>query len=401
MRILIVNKFWYPRGGDCVVAMANAKLLRRMGHDVGVFTMEFPGNINDPHIVGQASQVDFAGSAVQKLRYLRRVMGGAGVKRGFSQILQSFKPEVVHLHNIHSYLSPIVAKQAHEHGCRVVWTMHDYKLLCPVYSCLRDGRPCRDCVEHPLDVVNHRCMKRSLPASIAALLEATQWNSQRLMQWVDTFVCPSEFMARQLLSAEIPGSKIAVLHNAMPAERIDSSPLPVGRADYCCYVGRLSHEKGIDTLAQAASRLPFTLKVAGDGPLADELRHRYAHVSNIEWLGRLDAPQVATLLRLARFSVIPSEWWENCPLGVIESLCAGTPVVGTQMGGIPELLDDACGVITDPGDPDGLAKAMQQAWERRWDHAAIARRAHSSFDEQAYYRNLMRIYQSTSVYTPV
>lgn len=394
MRILIVNKFWYPRGGDCVVAMANAKLLRRMGHDVGVFTMEYPSNDNDSHIVGCTSRVDFAGSVGQKLRYLRRVMGGAGVKRDFTQALQTFEPQVVHLHNVHSYLSPIVAKLAHDHGCRVVWTMHDYKLLCPVYSCLREGRPCRDCVEHPLDLVNNRCMKHSLPASIAALIEASQWNRERLLQWVDTFVCPSEFMAQQLRLAGIPDDKIAVLHNAMPAERIDTSPITAGRADYCCYVGRLSHEKGIDTLAQAVSRLPFTLKVAGDGPLADQLHRRYAHVDNIEWLGRLDASQVAALLRLARFSVIPSEWWENCPLGVIESLCAGTPVVGTRMGGIPELLDDACGVLAEPGDPEGLAKAMQQAWNQRWNHAAIARRAHVTFDEQTHYRDLMRIYQT-------
>lgn len=395
MRVLHVNKFWYARGGDCVMAMATARLLRRMGHEVGVFTMEHPLNDADPHIVGQAPAVDFAGSPADKWRYLRRVMGDADTRRAFTQALADFEPQVVHLHNVHSYLSPVVAKLAHEHGCRVVWTMHDYKIICPTYSCLRDGRPCTACLDHALDVVNHRCMKHSLPASIAALLEATNWNRQRMLPWVDAFVCPSEFMARQLSSADVPESKIRVIHNFMPTDRLGQSPVAQGRADYCCYVGRLSPEKGVDTLLQAAARLPFTLKVAGDGPLADDLHRRYAHCSHIEWLGRITPAEVDNLLHLARFSVMPSEWWEVFGLGALESLCSGTPVVATRMGGIPELVDDSCGLLVAPSDADALASAMQQAWNRRWNHAAIARQAATRFGEQRHYQLLLNAYTAS------
>ncbi|MBQ7691843.1 MAG: glycosyltransferase [Muribaculaceae bacterium] len=388
MRILIVNKFWYPRGGDCVVAMATAGLLRRMGHDVAVFTMAHPQNIADPHILGKAPQVELA----DRWRYLRRMLGGMGVKPAFARVLDEFNPQVVHLHNVHSYLSPVVARLAREHGCRVLWTMHDYKLLCPAYTCLRNGQPCIECVGRQSSVVCHRCMKHSVTASVAGMIEAKKWKINRLTDWVDTFVCPSEFMAQMLRRASVPSERVAVVPNFLPAGRAVDSPVALGRANYCCYVGRLSPEKGVETLLKAAAALPFTLRVAGDGPLLGELRSRYGHCRNIELLGRLDATHVAELLRLAQFSVMPSECLENFPMGVIESLCAGTPVVATRMGGIPELVNDSCGLLVPPADPAALAEAMRQAWSRRWNHAAIARQASSRFHEQTHYRSLMGLY---------
>lgn len=393
MRILIVNKFWYPRGGDCVVAMATAEMLRRMGHKVAVFTMDYPSNADDSNVAGVASGVRFDGSVAERFKAVRRALTGAGVEQPLTRVLEEFSPKVVHLHNVHSYLSPVVARLAHEHGCRVVWTMHDYKLLCPAYTCLRDRKPCCECIERPLEVVNHRCMKHSMAASFVGLLEATQWNMNRLIQWVDTFICPSAFMAQMLRRVDVPESHIAVIPNCMPADRAKALGEEGERADYCCYVGRLSSEKGLRTLLKAASDLPFTLRVAGDGPLLGELRHHYGHCRNIELLGRLDAPHVAELLQKARFSVVPSQWWENCPMGVVESLCAGTPVVATRMGGIPELVDDSCGLLVQPNDATALAEAMCLAWEHPWNHVAIAREATERFHEQHYYRRLMQAYQ--------
>ncbi|MBR1803819.1 MAG: glycosyltransferase [Muribaculaceae bacterium] len=393
MRVLIVNKFWYPRGGDCVVAMGTASLLRRMGHEVAIFSMQHPDNVSCDGDDRFVPQVHFDGSLGQKLRAMQRSLGDKSVRKVFTQLLNDFQPQVVHLHNIHSYLSPVVAQLAHEHGCRVVWTMHDYKLLCPAYSCLRDGKPCDLCMGHPLDVVSHRCMKGSLLASIAGLIEATEWNRTLLSLYVDTFICPSQFMAGKMLQAGFPADKLAVVSNFIPSERCDTAPVAIGRAPYACYVGRLSAEKGITTLLQAATSLPFTLKVAGDGPLLAPMREQYASSKNIEFLGRQDAADVAALLRLARFSVMPSQWWENNPLSMIESLCAGTPVVGTDMGGIPELIDKGNGIIVPATDAEALASAMRQAWDTPWNHAAIARNAHQCFDQQAHYRALLSLYQ--------
>lgn len=394
MKVLIVNKFWYARGGDCVVAMSTANLLRRMGHDVEVFSMQHPSNIECDYNVTFAPQVHFDGNLVQKVRAMVRAMGDKNVRMAFTTAFERFQPDVVHLHNIHSYLSPVVAQIAHNHGCRVVWTLHDYKLFCPSYCCLLKGATCDSCIEHPMDVVVHRCMKNSLVASIAALLESTKWNTHQLTQCVDAFICPSKFMADKMKQAGFQAEKLNIIHNFMPNDKRDTSPVALGRSDYCCYIGRLTPEKDLGTLLDAACRLPFTLKVAGDGPLHDDLAKKYGSCPNIEFLGRINSHEVNKLLRLARFSVMPSNWWENNPLSIIESLCTGTPVVGMQMGGIPELIDEHNGLLVPAGDPSALAKAMQQAWETHWDYASIARKANTKYDPNAHYNALLTCYHS-------
>ena len=144
-RILLVNKFYYPRGGDCVVTLNTQSLLRSRGHEVAVFSMQYPENIESEWSKYFSSEVSFDGGMKNKLAALKRTLGWGDVKKSFSRILDEFKPDVVHLHNIHSYISPVVARLAKQRGCRVVWTLHDYKLLCPSYACLRNGEPCELC----------------------------------------------------------------------------------------------------------------------------------------------------------------------------------------------------------------------------------------------------------------
>ena len=156
---------------------------------------------------------------------------------------------------------------------------------------------------------------------------------------------------------------------------------------------RLSPEKGIDTLLQVASRLPFQLKVAGDGPLSLMLHEKYGHAGNIQFLGRCDAHQVAQLLSKARFSVMPSECYDNNPLAVIESLCTGTPVVGASTGGIPELITTCSnGLLFAPGNESQLASAITRAFETTWNNSEIKRCAMSQFSVQAYYHKLIELY---------
>lgn len=394
MRIAIVNKFWYARGGDCVVAMNTASLLRRMGHEVHVFSMHYPENVPCDDSDRFVSQVHFDGNLSQKLKAFRRSMGDMEVREKFTSFINDFRPHVVHLHNIHSYISPIVAQIAHNAGCRVVWTMHDYKLLCPAYSCLRNGEACMSCIEHPLDVVSNKCIKNSLPASIAGLLEISKWNVNVLNQCVDTFICPSLFMAQHMQHADFPAEKLAVIHNFLPDDKRETAPIVTGRAPYYCYAGRLSHEKGVEVLLEAAATLPMKLKVAGDGPLLNELKLKYDRYSNIEFTGKLTSGELMAMMRLARFSVMPSICLENNPMSVIESLCVGTPVVGADTGGIPELINpQENGLLMRPGDVTDIARALQQAWNKSWDYSYIARTATAQFDSTTHYRQLMNVYK--------
>lgn len=387
MKILLVSKFYYRRGGDCVYVLNLERQLRSHGHEVAIYAMNYPENEPSESQRYFASQVDFGGS---KLKGAMRVLGLDDVRSSFGRMLDDFRPDVVHLNNVHSYLSPVVAGEAHRRGIRVVWTLHDYKLVCPAYSFLRDGRVCEECLSNSAAVVSHRCMKGSFAASVLAWAEARRWNRRKLSGEVDAWLCPSRFMASKMEQGGYPAERLYHIPNfisEVPADIVQE------RDDYYCYVGRLSGEKGVATLLDVASRLPYELRVAGDGPIGEELRAKYGGCSQIKFLGRLNADEVAGLLAHARFSVIPSEWYENNPLSGIESLCAGTPVVGARIGGIPELIDEENGITFISGDGGDLGKAIEEAWQREWNCRDIATKAAECYSLELHYQALCKIYR--------
>lgn len=391
-RVLLVNKFYYPRGGDCVVVLNTEAMLREKGMEAQVFAMEYPQNLPAHYQDRFASQVSFGGGLGNQLRALQRMLGRDDVRDRFQAVLDDFRPDVVHLHNIHSYLSPVVGELAHQRGIRVVWTLHDYKLLCPRYDCLLGSKPCEQCFAgSKLGVITHRCMKGSMPASVVAWLEASKWNRRKLEKNTDVFICPSRFMANKMVEGGFAADKVTVLNNFLDPVKLkqyQALDSKAAREDYYCFVGRLSPEKGMEDLLEVASRLPYRLKVAGSGTLEPAMRIKYANNANIEFLGMLDAPDVARLLAGARFSIVPSQWYENNPLSVVESLCAGTPVAGADIGGIPELLDNSNGIVFQPFDQEALTTAITTAMERDWDHAAIAGSALERFSPEAHMATL-------------
>lgn len=394
-RVLVVNKFYYRRGGDCVYTLNLERLLRDNGHPTAVFAMKYPENLDSEWSEYFPEEVSFGGGAVNKLKALRRTLGQGDVVDRFSRLLADFKPDVVHLNNIHSYLSPVLAELARKYGAKVVWTLHDYKLICPSYSCLREGKVCEACFTDPGAVLSKRCMKGSLAASAVARLEAAKWNAARIQRSVDAFVCPSRFMAEKMVQGGYAAGRLSVLNNFVvtaPEPALDYKH----RGDYYCYVGRLSEEKGVETLLKAASRLPMKFLVAGGGPLFGELKSRYAAVPQITFLGHLGGGAVAELLRQARFSVIPSEWYENNPFSVIESLCSGTPVLGADIGGIPELINEANGRLFSAGDVDGLTERIGEmanlSASGAFDPQAIQREAVVRFSAENHYKALLKLY---------
>ena len=374
--------------------MNTERLLLDAGYDVAVYAMQYPDTIDSPYKKYFAPEVNFSGNASQKMEAAKRTLGWGEIKASFETLLNDFQPDVVHLHNIHSYLSPVLAEMAHRRGIRVVWTLHDYKLLCPAYTCTRCGRPCELCFLQKSNVLKHRCMKGSLAASAIAWLEAKKWNRKVLESFTDAFICPSEFMASKMLSGGFNPEKLKVLCNFVDPEKLQrlQSAEVNHRESYYCYVGRLSEEKGVRTLLKVAAQSEHRLRIAGNGPLAEELKATYAHCPQIEFLGHLDAQAVASLLSHAKCSVIPSECYENNPLGVIESLCAGTPVVGAEIGGIPELIGPDTGITFASGNAQALATAIHIAMSRTWHHPEIKAESISRFSPESHLKILARIY---------
>ncbi len=394
-KILIASKFYYTRGGAEVVAINMANDLSARGFEVGIFTMEHPENIKTDKFY-TASEVNFSSGIMGKLKFAYRTLGFGDIKSSFKRALKEFNPDIVHIHNIHSYLSPIIVKLAKQHGCKVVWTLHDYKLLCPAYSCLNNGVVCEKCFNDKGKILKEKCFKGSLIASTLAYIEAKKWNRDWIERYVDYFVCPSSFIASQMSKGGFAKDKLKVICNFVDPIKLEGfkNNKVTEKEDYFVYVGRLSSEKGVATLLEAASHTHHKLKIAGGGPLKDELMAKYANCSNIEFLGHLSPEKVSELLLAAKATISPSECYENNPLSVIESLCAGTPVIGAQIGGIPELITDETGLTFPSGDINALTHCIDQIMTSdKYNYEEIAKSSQQRFSFETHFEKLEELYR--------
>lgn len=393
MKILLANKFYYRRGGDCIYMLNLERLLKAHGHEVAVFAMDYPENLDTPW-------KKYFPKNMSKLMAFTRPFGSHEVKSTFKKLLDDFKPEVVHLNNVHTQLSPVMAELAHQRGIKVVWTLHDYKLLCPRYDCLKNGNTiCETCFNGDKKAcLDNKCMKGSKLASFIGYKEAVTWNRERLEACTDVFICPSQFMADKMVQGGFSKSKMQTLCNFIDVEKCkfsstdgtdytDDVELLPKKEDYYCFIGRLSHEKGAKTLIEAANQLPYKLVIIGGGPLMDELKS-VAH-TNIEFVGFKQWDDIKQLVGKARFSVIPSEWYENNPLSVIEAQCLGTPVLGANIGGIPELTD----YTFSSGNIADLKTKIEKMWNSEFDYQQIASDAQHRYDAETYYDKLINIYK--------
>lgn len=394
MKILLVNKFLYHRGGDCIYTLGLAQILREAGHTVRFYAMDYPENIMDKDRSFFAEEVCFSSvSLTGKIKAAKRILWGTGVRQGFEELLKDFRPDIVHLNNIHSYLSPLVAQLAHGHGIKVIWTLHDYKLICPSYNCLCRGEICEACFIQKRNVITRKCMKGNLLASVLAWAEAIEWNKEKLSKWVDTFICPSHFMAEKMQQGGYPAGKLQVIPNFIARGQGESIASISGsyREQSYAYIGRLSEEKGLESLLQVALRLRYKLYIAGAGPLKEVLMQKYAS-DKIVFLGHLPAEGIQELLYKVSFTVIPSIWYENNPISVIESLCSGTPVIGRAIGGIPELLaSDSCNRLFKhenelPALIDEMFASAASIHREELSHASRQR-----FSGEAYYQKWLEI----------
>lgn len=389
MRIIIANKFYYRRGGDCVYTLNLEQLLKAHGHEVATFAMQYAENLPSKWSKYWPSEVRFK-PGPGMVEALRRPFGTREVKRKFLALLDDFQPDVLHMNNIHSQLSPMMAEMAHERGVRVVWTIHDQKLLCPRYDGLKNGKTfCKECYDDKRAVVRHRCMKDSLVASWLAYLEAMKWSRERLEASTDVFVCPSQFMADRMMEGGFRKEKLRVLCNFIDVEKCQKDSYRE-RGDYYSYVGRLSYEKGTKTLIEAANGLPYKLVMIGSGPLEDELRQLAGE--NVSFTGQLEWDAIKATVGKARFNVLPSEVNENNPLSVIEAKCLGTPVLGARIGGIPELIEEKTGMTFETRNVEDLKEKIRAMWNASWDYEKIASEAQARYGAEEYYKEMMKIY---------
>ena len=385
MKILLVNKFHYRKGGAETYYLTVGSELERMGHEVAYFSMKHPNNLPckwDRYFVAQREYNDVK-NPLSAVRDGIALIYSPEAKRNFQALCEEFRPDVVHLNNVHRQitLSILDAPYLKEHHVPVFYTAHDYVTVCPGYLMLDgEGRVCDACLEDGKyrHCIENRCVKGSRAKSALAALEASFNRSHHSNERIDRVIAPSRFMRSKLIEGGWPEGKVLALQNfADDAILARASGVANDVTDrespYLLFFGRLSAEKGIDVLLRAfdaaAPSLPRDMRliVVGDGPDAAEFRELAASLDSaprIEFAGYQTGDALQTYVERASLAIASSRCRENMPYSIVEAFAAGTPVVGTRIGGIPELVaDGVTGFACEPGDVATMADAMVRGAE--------------------------------------
>lgn len=403
MRILHVNKFLYRRGGAEGYMEDVAGLQARAGHDVAFFGMHHPLNSYPSFTDLLVSNVEFdppPDTLRGRLALAGRAVWSPSAARSMGEVVRRFRPDVVHLHNIYHQLSPSILWPLPRMGVPAVMTLHDYKLVCPTYQMLDHGEVCDACVgRHFHRALKRRCRNDSLPTTAMMVADLSVHTWLRAYSPVNVFVCPSRFLAQQMVAGKVYPERLRVLRHFVDLGNHVAKQSPGGDV---IYAGRLSHEKGIDTLIRAMQHVGSrtVLAIAGDGPIKAELEDLAAAVApgRVVFHGRLSKDALLGLLSSSAVAVVPSRWHENQPLAVLEAFASGVPVIATRLGGLPELVTpDVTGALVHPDDPQALARAIDDLLEAPDRAFAMGRTARelirTDFDPGQHHEGLDRIYE--------
>lgn len=363
MRILHVNKFLYRRGGAEAYMLDVASMQRADGHTVEFWSMSHPEN--DPaalaHLFAPRMELNPPPSGLAaRVRTAAEMVWRPAARRGFTEAVAQFRPDVVHLHNIYHQLSPSILRAVVD--VPTVMTLHDYKLACPTYQFLDGGSLCDACVDGGFgQAVRRRCNGGSLAASAVSALDIAVHTATGAYDPIDLFVCPSRFMRDKMTEAGVyPDRLVHQPHFTL----VDSLPVADAPGTGVLFAGRLAHEKGVDTLlrATALTGSGIAVVIAGDGPDAAGLRALATDLGvadRVTFTGRLGADELHRRMRGSAAVVVPSRWYENQPMVVLEAMASGRAVIGSRLGGLVELVEDPdSGWLVDHDDPVALARAL-------------------------------------------
>jgi glycosyltransferase involved in cell wall biosynthesis len=360
MRILVAHNAYQQRGGEDEVVDAEVALLRHHGHEVRTLLRH-----ND-----ELRSMPRAVAAMQTL-------GSGRTRREVQAEIDSFRPAVVHIHNWFPLLSPSLHRTCAQAGVPVVQTLHNFRMLCPQATFLREGRICQDCLGRaPWPAVRHACYRGSRAQS--AILAGTLVLHRALGTWhdVSVFVALNEFCRRKFAQAGLPTERLAVKPNFVAA------PLPAdGPRKGFLYVGRLAEEKGLRVLAAAWANIggDAILRVAGEGPASSAIDG----LTHVERLGRLPPALVQQHMAQASALVLPSTCIESHPRTLVEAFGAGLPVIASRLGAMAELVQEGqTGLLFEPSDAAALADRLCWAEAHPHEMARMGRRAREVYEAE-------------------
>lgn len=366
MKILLINKFLHANGGSETYIFKLGEYLKQQGHQVQFFGMEHEKRVVGNEIDVYTANMDFhKGSKLSKLTYPIKTIYSAEARKKLRLVLENFKPDVCHLNNFNFQLTPSVIleivkwRKENNRVCRIIYTAHDYQLICPNHMCRNviTQANCEMCIGgHYLNCIKNKCIHGSSAKSIIGACEAVLWNKFGVYKHIDKIICCSNFMKRMLDTNPVFSGKTVVMHNFVDNTKGEQAQ----KSNYVLYFGRYSQEKGIATLIETAKQLPqINFVFAGTGPLEDNIKA----IKNIKNVGFCTGEKLKNLIAKAMFTVYPSEWYENCPFSVMESQIYGTPLLAANIGGIPELINvGVTGELFESGNVQQLKNSILSLW---------------------------------------
>ncbi|WP_051668573.1 glycosyltransferase family 4 protein [Deinococcus frigens] len=380
MKVLVVHNFYQQAGGEDSVFRAETALLEQHGHDVRTFTVS-----ND--LIAQTPRLQAAAQTLWNRQMAREIEGQ----------VREHGSEIVHFHNTFPILSPAVYAGAHSAGAAVVQTLHNYRLMCANGLFFRGGHVCEDCLgKLPLPAIQHSCYRGSRSASaVVAAMQTVHRAAGTYRNGVDAYIALTEFARDKFIAGGLPAERIAVKPNFL-----EGSPGPgAGDGGYALFVGRLSPEKGLDTLLRAWAELGGTipLKILGDGPLAPQVAEAAEKLPGVTWLGQRDRAGVLELMQGAAFLALPSEWYEGFPMTLVEAWGVGLPVLGSDLGALSALIEPGrTGLLFRPGDAGDLAAQARWLWDHPQEREQMRKQVYQTFQAsytpERNYEQLIAIY---------
>lgn len=399
MKILLVNKFHYLKGGSEKYYFELAELLKEHGHEVAFFSMEDEKNIETGNKEYFVEKIDL--NTGSKLKALDVIYSKTNYKK-MQEALEEFKPDIVHINNFQRQLSASIIKAIKEKNIPIVFTAHDVQAICPAITMMdNDKNICEQCMHGKyINCIKKKCNKGSTLKSIIGAIEGYYYRIKKIYtKKIDFIITPSEFYKIKLIEDGISGEKIEALHNFVELNKYNIKTSDEG---YALYFGRLSKEKGILNLINAFSKLDNgILYIAGEGPEKENIE-KIIKDNNIQdrikLLGFLNADEMKEYIRRCKFVVVPSIWYENCPYSVMETLAIGKPVVGANIGGIPELVkNNECGLTYDSENITELSEKMKRMFEDKELTKSFGKNAKklatNLYGKDLYYTKVINIYE--------
>ena len=396
MRVLLVNKFHWNKGGSEKYYFELGELLKQHGHEVAYFSMEDEKNIKTGDKEYFVPKFDLNNSS--KLKALDVIYNKENEKI-MEKALDDFKPDVVHLNNFQRQLSASIIKPIKKRNIPIVFTAHDVQAICPAITMMdNDKNPCELCMKGKyINCIKKSCNKGSKLKSALGAIEGYYYRNHKIYtDKIDYIITPSEFYRTKFIEDGINPNKIQAIHNSIEMNDYNVETQDDG---YALYFGRLSKEKGILNLINAFAKCnKGNLYIAGEGPEKENIE-KIIKENNLEdrvkLLGFLNKEQMTDVTRKCKFVVVPSIWYENCPYSVLETLAIGKPIIGSNMGGIPELvIDNENGFIYNT--VEELTEKMNLLFENEDLVKQFSKKskelAKSNYDREVYYNKLKQIY---------